>query len=60
LAPTPTVPPKPAPEPAPAAQDATFSEAQIQRLKTLKRLREENLLTEAEYQERREAILKTL
>ena len=57
LAPAPAVPPKPAPEP---AQDAAFREAQIQRLRTLKRLREENLLSEAEYQERREAILKTL
>lgn len=37
-----------------------FYEAQTQRLKALKRLREENLLSELEYQKMREAILKTL
>lgn len=46
--------------PVPATRDAAFYEAQTQRLKALKRLREENLLSEAEYQEKREAILKTL
>ena len=50
----------PAPEPATSPRDAAFYEAQTQRLKALKRLRDENLLTEAEYQEKREAILKTL
>jgi hypothetical protein len=57
----------PASAPAPAvtsepakARDAAFYEAQTQRLKALKRLRDENLLSEAEYQEKREAILKTL
>ena len=45
---------------APATRDAAFYEAQAQRLKALKRLRDENLLSEAEYQEKREAILKTL
>ena len=42
------------------ARDAAFYEAQAQRLKALKRLRDESLLSEAEYQEKREAILKTL
>jgi len=41
-------------------RDAAFYEAQTQRLKALKRLRDEHLLSEAEYQEKREAILKTL
>ncbi len=59
-APTPVPLPKPTPAPAPAAQDPAFTEAQVQRLKTLKRLREENLISEAEYQDKREAILKTL
>ena len=63
-APAPAAPVAPpqaaAPAPAPAARDATFYEAQTLRLKALKRLRDENLLSEAEYQERREAILKTL
>ncbi len=50
----------PAPEPAASPRDAAFYEAQTQRLKALKRLRDESLLSEAEYQEKREAILKTL
>ncbi|MDR3684102.1 MAG: SHOCT domain-containing protein [Geothrix sp.] len=53
-------PVKPSPVPAPAAPDPAFFEAQTQRLKALKRLRDENLISEAEYQEKREAILKTL
>jgi hypothetical protein len=56
----PIAPPNPAPEPAPTARDSAFYEAQTQRLKALKRLRDENLISEAEYQEKREAILKTL
>jgi hypothetical protein len=64
LAPPPAVPapaPKAVPEiAAPAARDGAFYEAQALRLKALKHLRDENLITEAEYQERREAILKTL
>jgi hypothetical protein len=57
----PAVVPATAPAPTPAGtRDAAFYEAQAQRLKALKKLREENLLTEAEYQEKREAILKTL
>lgn len=53
--------PAAAPKAAPAAPaaDAAY-EAKAQRLRTLKRLRDENLITEAEYQEKREAILKTL
>ncbi len=50
----------PAPATAPAARDEAFYEAQAQRLRALKKLRDENLLSEAEYQEKREAILKTL
>ena len=50
----------PAPAPAPAARDEAFYEAQAQRLRALKKLRDENLLSEAEYQEKREAILRTL
>ncbi len=60
----PAAPVAPAPTAAPAppvtSRDAAFYEAQTQRLKALKKLRDENLLTEAEYQEKREAILKTL
>ncbi len=54
------MPVAPAPAPAAAPRDAAFYEAQAQRLKALKKLREENLLSEAEYQEKRDAILKTL
>lgn len=70
-APTPVAAPAPAPAPAaaspkppaapvPAARDEAFYEAQAQRLRALKKLRDENLISEAEYQEKREAILKTL
>jgi hypothetical protein len=41
-------------------RDAAFYEAQAQRLKALKRLRDEHLISEAEYQEKRDAIVKTL
>jgi len=50
----------PAPAPAPTARDEAFYEAQAQRLRALRKLRDENLISEAEYQEKREAILKTL
>jgi hypothetical protein len=53
-------PQAPAPAPPAETRDAAFYEAQTQRLKALKKLRDENLLTEAEYQEKRDAILKTL
>lgn len=59
-APVSAAPPRAAPEPAPAAREDAAYEAKAQRLRTLKRLRDENLITEAEYQERREAILKSL
>ncbi len=64
-APTPAVTPvavspKPAAAPAAAARDEAFYEAQAQRLRALKKLRDENLLSEAEYQEKRDAILKML
>ena len=49
-----------APKAAVGHRDAAFFEAQTERLKALKRLRDENLLSEAEYQKMREAILKTL
>ena len=55
--------PAPAPkatEAAPAVKDAAFYETQTQRLKALQRMRDEKVLSEAEYQEKREAILKTL
>ena len=66
-APVLTSAPTSTPAPAPAAPEATaprkdqdFYDQQYQRLKALKRLRDENLITEAEYQQKREAILKTL
>lgn len=54
--------PLPAPTPAPTAppRDPAFYEAQRERLKALKQLRDEGLLTEAEYQAKREAIVQTL
>ncbi len=57
---TPPAAPKAAPEPAPSAAEAGAYEAKAQRLRTLKRLRDDNLISEAEYQEKREAILRTL
>lgn len=71
LAQAPAAAPEPAAAPQPAApaavttpatagpRDAAFYEAQTERLRALKKLRDENLITEAEYQARREAILKT-
>jgi len=53
-------PPAQAVAPIPATQEAATYEAKAQRLRNLKRLREENLISETEYQEKREAILKTL
>ena len=62
--PAPTVAATPAPAASPKGTTATGEdaayEAKAQRLRTLKRLRDENLISEAEYQEKREAILKTL
>lgn len=58
---------QPAPGPQPAEpkhvepiRDAAFYEAQSQRLKALKRLRDENLISEVEYQQKRGEILKVL
>ena len=62
-APAPAAAPAPiaAPVPAPTApHDAAYFEAQRERLKALKQLRDEGLLTEAEYQAKREAIVKAL
>ena len=44
----------------PAVRDAAFYEAQTQRLKALKRMRDEGVLSDAEYTAKRDAILKTL
>ena len=52
----------PAPEAAPApptAEEAAY-QAKAERLRTLKRLRDEHLISEAEYQAKREALLKAL
>lgn len=58
VAPAPAAPlPAPASEPA-GPRDAAYYEAQTLRLKALKRLRDDNLISEAEYQEKRAAILK--
>jgi hypothetical protein len=63
---TPATTPAAAPVPVSATQptppglrDPAFYEAQIQKLRALKQLRDENLITEAEYKEKRGAILKT-
>jgi hypothetical protein len=62
--PAPTVAPAPTPAPAvpvapaPPARDAAFYAAQTERLRALKKLRDENLISEAEYQAKREAILR--
>ena len=60
MAPAPMPAPAPPAAPAPATRDEASYEAKAQRLRTLQRLRHENLISEAEYQEKREAILKTL
>lgn len=59
VAPQPTAPVtvKPAPGPAPVPEPATSTE---QRLRTLKRLRDENLISEEEHQQKRREILKEL
>jgi hypothetical protein len=63
-APVSAAPPKlaaePKPESLPALRDPAFYEAQTLRLKALTRMREEGVLSEAEYQEKRDAILRTL
>jgi hypothetical protein len=47
-------------KPAEPIRDAAFYETQSQRLKALKRLRDENLISEVEYQQKRGEILKAL
>lgn len=49
-----------APPAAPPAKDAAFYRAQEERLRNLKRMRDENLISEAEYQAKRQEILKDL
>ena len=52
-------PPSAVPAPsAPPARDAAFYAAQTERLRALKQLRDEHLISDAEYQAKREAILK--
>ncbi len=58
--PRPLAPPGPLVASVPAHPADLEDEAKARRLRTLKRLREENLLSETEYQAKREAILKTL
>lgn len=48
------------PSPAAKARDAAFYEEQEKRLRALKRMREENLITEEEYQQKRREILQAL
>jgi len=63
VAPPPKASPAPAPsmpEAAPKAKDAAFFEEQEKRLRALKRMREENLITEEEYQQKRREILQNL
>ena len=57
---TPAATPPAAPAPAAGGRDARFFEEQEQRLRTLKRLRDQNLITEEEYQQKRREILQTL
>lgn len=59
---TPAPAPTPAALPAPPAapRDPAFYATQRERLKALKQLRDEGLLTEAEYQAKRDAIVQTL
>jgi hypothetical protein len=60
-APAPSAPPTPAAAPAvPRTRDAAFLAEQEERLKTLKRLRDQNLITEEEYQQKRREILQLL
>ncbi|MCW7540941.1 SHOCT domain-containing protein [Aquabacterium sp. A7-Y] len=61
-APAPSVAPAPAAAApaAPGVRDNRFFEEQEQRLRTLKRLREQNLISEEEFQQKRREILQTL
>jgi hypothetical protein len=53
-------PPPPAAAAAPATRTPAFLAEQEERLKTLKRLRDQNLITEEEYQQKRREILQLL
>jgi hypothetical protein len=59
-----TAAPLPTPAPAPAtaarAKDPAFFDEQAERLRGLQRLRDQGLITEAEFQEKRREILKSL
>lgn len=59
-APAPVTAPVPATAPTPAAREEEAYQAKAQRLRTLQRLREDNLISEAEYQAQRAALLKAL
>jgi hypothetical protein len=62
-APTQTTAPRPAASaaaPVPRARDAAYLEEQENRLRTLKRLRDANLITEEEYQRKRKEIVDAL
>lgn len=59
-APAPSAAPAPAPPSAPGSREEAAYQTTAERLRTLKRLRDDHLITEAEYQARREAILKSL
>jgi len=59
-APVPSAAPAPAPKPAPSSREEAAYQSTAERLRTLERLRDDHLITEAEYQARREAILKSL
>lgn len=52
--------PAAAPVAAPAVKDEAFYKAQEERLRNLKRMRDQDLITEAEYQAKRQEILKGL
>lgn len=55
-----SAPPRPAASAAARVRDAAFLEEQENRLRTLKRLRDANLITEEEYQRKRKEILDAL
>lgn len=59
-APAPSPAPASASKPAPNPQEEAAYQTTAERLRTLKRLWDDHLITEAEYQARREAILKSL
>ena len=59
-APAPAAAAAPVAPPVAGGRDARFFEEQEQRLRTLKRLREQDLISEDEYQQKRREILQTL